>query len=70
MAKTLELVFRNELAKEITISVANPKINLTAAQVQPVMADIVAKNIFTTKGGNLVQPVESRLRVSERNILS
>lgn len=62
MVKTLELVFRNQSGKEITISLADPKDGLTKAQAQTVMQDIIAKNIFTSKGGNLQEIVDARVR--------
>lgn len=63
MKKTLEMVFRNEAGSEVTISLADPKDGLTLAGVQAVMNDIIAQNIFTTKGGDLADVVEGRIRV-------
>lgn len=65
MTKTLELVFRNASGKEVTVSVAEPKADLTKAQVDVVMQDIVAKNIFSTTGGDLVQVVDARIRTRD-----
>lgn len=62
MVKTLELVFRNQSGKEITISLADPKDGLTKTQAVTVMQDIIAKNIFTTKGGDLKESVDARVR--------
>jgi hypothetical protein len=57
------MVFRNEAGAEATISLADPKDALTLAEVQTVMQDIIVKNIFTTKGGDLLDVVEARIRV-------
>lgn len=65
MTKTLEMVFRNQAGKEVVLSIADPKDNLTKAQVAPVMQDIIAKNVFTTKGGDLVQAVDVRIRTRD-----
>ncbi len=65
MTKTLEMVFRNQAGKEVVLSIADPKDNLTKAQVAPVMQDIIAKNVFTTKGGDLVQAVDARIRTRD-----
>lgn len=65
MTKTLEMVFRNQSGKEVVISVADPRDDLTKAQADAVMADIVAKNIFSPKGGELVQAVEARIRTRD-----
>lgn len=63
MKKTLEMVFRNAAGAEATISIGDPKDGLTLAEVQTVMQDIIAKNIFSTKGGDLSDVVEARIRV-------
>ena len=70
MAKTLEMVFRNGSGKEVTLSMLDPKDNLTLTQVKAVMQDMVAKNIFTTKGGDLVQVVEARISSKDKSVLA
>ncbi|MPN47347.1 hypothetical protein SDC9_194949 [bioreactor metagenome] len=65
MTKTLEMVFRNQEGKETVVSLADPRDNLTKAEVDTVMQDIVAKNIFSTKGGDLVQLVDARIRTRD-----
>ena len=70
MAKTLAMVFRNEAGKLVTLNVAEPRDNLTTAEVQAVMQDIVTKNIFSSKGGNLVQSVDAKLNNRDATVLS
>ena len=70
MVKTLEMVFRNESGKEVVISIAEPKDDLTLAQVNTVMQEIVAKNVFSTKTGDLVQIVEARIRSNDMAVLA
>lgn len=70
MTKTLEMVFRNESGSEVSLQLNNPKDELTLAQVQTVMQDIIAKNIFTTKGGDLTDVVEAQVRVRDVIALS
>lgn len=65
MTKTLEMVFRNSEGKETVISLADPRDDLTKAEVDIVMQDMLAKNIFSTKGGDLVQSVDARIRTRE-----
>jgi hypothetical protein len=65
MTKTLQMVFRNASGKESILSLADPKEDLTQAQVHTIMQDIVTKNIFTTTGGELVQIVESRISTKD-----
>lgn len=65
MTKTLEMVFRNGEGKETVISLADPREDLTKAEVDIVMQDMLTKNIFSTKGGDLVQLVDARIRTRD-----
>lgn len=70
MVKTLEMVFRNESGKEVVLSMLEPKDDLTLAEVSTVMQDIITKNIFSTKSGDLVQVVEARIRSNDMAVLA
>ena len=61
--KTLELVFRNEAEQQVKITVYDPTDGLSLATVQTAAGVIIEKNIFTSKGGDLVELVEARIRV-------
>jgi hypothetical protein len=63
MTKTLEMVFKNQGGTNVTISVLDPKEGLTMATVKAVMNSIIAKNIFSTKNGDLTFASEARIRV-------
>ena len=65
MTKTLEMVFRNGEGKETVISLVDPRDDLTKAEVDAVVQDMLAKNIFSTKGGDLVQVVDARIRTRD-----
>ena len=65
MTKVLEMHFRNETGKEVTILVNNPKDGLTAAAVTVVMQNIITKNLFSTTSGDLVQIVSAQLRSTD-----
>ena len=52
--KVLRMTFNNALGNAVTITLANPKTYLTAAQVETVMDQIITKNIFLTSGGDLI----------------
>lgn len=65
MTTVLEMHFRNETGKEVTILVNNPKDGLTAATVSAVMQNIITKNIFSTASGDLVQIVSAQLRSTD-----
>ncbi len=69
MAKTLEMVFRSEGGKEVTLSIADPKENLTLAEVKTVMADIIAKQVFESKTGDFSQIVEARINSKDTAVL-
>ncbi len=65
MEKTLQLVFRNANGREVSLSLANPKPDLTAAEVTPVMQQIVDNHLFTSATGDLVQVVAARIKSNE-----
>ena len=69
MTKTLEMTFRDSMGKNVMINILNPKDGLTLAQVDTVMKDIVAKNIFVTTNGDLVDAVEAKIRVVDVTVL-
>ena len=65
MAKTLEMVFRTNAGNEVSVNLPDPKEDLTLAQAQTVMDDMIAKNIFVIKGSALAEKVEARVRSSD-----
>lgn len=52
--QTLQMTFLTQGGTRATISLDNPKDNLTEAEVVAAMDQIIAKNIFTTSNGDLV----------------
>ncbi len=54
MATKLRMSFKNALDNTSSMSLNDPDADITAAEVQTVMDDIIAKNIFNTNGGDLV----------------
>lgn len=72
MNKTLELIFVNAVGDKVTLRITDPRDDITEAEVRTVMDQIVAKNIFTSSGGNLVGVAGARLvtrDVAELNVL-
>ncbi|MEB1808774.1 MAG: DUF2922 domain-containing protein, partial [Bacillaceae bacterium] len=61
MTKKLELVFENELAKNVTISLDNPIYPVDPAAISAAMDEIIAQNAFTSSGGNLVAKKSARV---------
>lgn len=56
---TLELKFNTAEKKTRNLNVRNPKLNLTAAEIQPAMEAIVALDAFEVDGVNPYAGVES-----------
>ncbi len=54
MATRLRMSFLNSLNRTTSMSLDDPKADPTPTQVQAVMDDIIAKNIFNSSGGDLV----------------
>ncbi len=70
MTKTLEMAFRSEGGKEVTMSIADPKEDLTLAEVKTVMEDIIAKKVFESNTGDLSQIVEARITSKDTAVLA
>lgn len=70
MVKTLEMEFRNETGKSVVLRMLEPKDDITLAEVHVVMQNIIAKNIFSTTSGDLVQVVEARILSNDSLVLA
>lgn len=57
----LEMIFRNEDGNRVTISVQEPRTDLTPQEVQEAMELITSNNVFTSNGGDLVSIESARL---------
>lgn len=69
MAKVLRMVFRNADGKAVTITLNDPKDTLTQAQVSSAMDTIIAKNVFTSNGGDLVEKTYAEVVETTRNTI-
>lgn len=58
---TLRMSFKNQSGNTVSISLDNPKADLTAAAVETAMDLLIAKNIFTTSGGDLVSKYDAKI---------
>lgn len=65
MAKTLELQFNNSDNKPFSISLSDPVEPVDPAAISAAMDTLLAQNIFTTSGGDLVS--KKGARIVERN---
>jgi hypothetical protein len=48
------MVFLNQAGKNVTMTLDNPRSDITTAEVQTAMDLVIARNIFTGTGGDLV----------------
>ncbi|MGE5391924.1 MAG: DUF2922 domain-containing protein [Deltaproteobacteria bacterium] len=61
MERTLEMIFNTDLSKKQTIRVSNAKTDLTAAQINAAMDNIIAKNIISGSTGSLTGKAGARI---------
>lgn len=66
MAKKIELIFKNELGKNVTLSLDDPIEPVDATLVSQVMDQVIANNAFVSSGGALVSKASAR--IVERNV--
>ena len=69
MEQTLELVFKNAEGDTKVITVTDPREGITAQEADEAMDIILAANVIETSGGDLVEAVESRLRITQVTVL-
>ena len=67
--KELELKFKNASGQSRTLTVKAPKDGLTKEEVDAAMNVIVAANVFTSTGGDLVEAVEGRVRTTTLDVI-
>ncbi len=69
MAQTLSLQFENELGRSASITINNPIVPADSAQIAAVMDEIIAKNVFTSTGGNYVTKKGAQITDREVTII-
>lgn len=70
MATKLEMSFKNTMDKKSTISIDNPRSDVTDSEVSAVMSDIITKNVFATSGGDLASILSARVVTTTVNELT
>lgn len=71
VTERLQMIFQSESGGRNTVSILDPKPDLTEAEVQSAMQTILTANIFETNGGDLASIVGARVvrqEVTEFNI--
>ncbi len=61
MSETLQMIFSNFEGRNSTVSVSDPDPAITALDVETVMDSILARNVFQTSGGDLVDKVRAQI---------
>ncbi len=59
--KTLRMTFVTAAGTNVSISLASPKEGLSGAQIESVMDEIIAKDVFITDGGALVGKKDAKI---------
>jgi hypothetical protein len=65
--KRLEMIFQNSAGNRVTVSVLDPKDDLTAQSVEAAMQQILALNAITTAGGDLTAILGARIVTRDVN---
>lgn len=60
----LDLIFKNTVGKKVTLNIEEPKPGITKAEIDAAMKVIVDNNVFNSTGGDLVEAVGGRLRIT------
>ena len=69
MAKKLMLGFTNTAGKTVSITIPEPKATLAQADCTAAMDAIIAKNIFSTTGGELVSKLYAKVIDTTEDVL-
>ncbi|MFA7467909.1 MAG: DUF2922 domain-containing protein [Desulfotomaculaceae bacterium] len=67
--QTLQMRFVTQAGSRVTISLDNPKDTLTEAEVTAAMDQIIASNIFTASGGDLVSKDSAQITDRTVNVI-
>jgi hypothetical protein len=70
MAKTLQMVFQNQIGKNVSISIPEVREDVTESEIKTLMQLIISKNIFESVGGDLITVMEASLVKREVQELS
>ena len=65
LSRRLELIFQNTSGRQVTITVQDPRTDLTSSEVQAAMELILGRNIFSSSGGDLVAIAGARVVTRE-----
>ena len=63
--KRLLMTFKTADDKKVSLSVDNPREDITETEIKSAMDLVVEKNIFAPNGGNIVATVEAKVVVTD-----
>ncbi|MCL6558918.1 MAG: DUF2922 domain-containing protein [Firmicutes bacterium] len=55
------MIFKNQAGSNVTISLNNPRADVARAEIEAAMDMVIARNIFTSVGGDLVAKEDIRI---------
>lgn len=61
MEYSLSMTFINTSGDKVSLTITDVKSGLTQAEVAALMDSVIAKNVFTSKGGDLVSKYGAQL---------
>lgn len=61
----LEMEFKDIAGKKFSLSLESPREDLTEIDIKEAMDEVVNKNIFSTKEGDIVETVGARIVTTE-----
>ena len=70
MTRTLKLPFKNAVAKDVNLLVANPKEGITKAEAVATQNLVIDKNLFASTGGDLVTAGEPVILIADTAALA
>lgn len=62
---TLVMVFKNRAGKNVSISIDDPRDNLTESEIKSAMELIIAKDVFKKKNFSLTEAVGAKITNTE-----
>lgn len=61
VTKTLRMVFKNQAGSNYTLTLDDPRDDVTGAEIEAVMDQIIAANVISTAGGDLVSKYDVKI---------
>ncbi len=66
ITKSLRMVFKNEAGTNYTLTLDDPRDDVTGTEIEAVMDQVIAANVIFTSGGDLVS--KSDVKIIDRTV--